>query len=101
MAGPRVVGGTNVVVAGLRSRRGVAFRLLAEIGKGRFEIALSVPLGLEYEDVLLRPQAGNVGRADVRAVLGYFGQVAPPQPTLFLWPSLLYDPKAEIFLYVS
>ena len=51
---PRVVVDTNVVVAGLRSKRGASFRLLSDVGKGRFEIALSVPLVLEYEDALLR-----------------------------------------------
>jgi len=43
MRAPRVVLDTNVVVAGLRSRQGTAFRLLTEVGKGKFGIALSVP----------------------------------------------------------
>jgi len=64
-----VVVDANVVVAGLRSRRGVAFRLLSEVGKGRFEIALSVPLVLEYEDALLRPHVGNLGQAAVGPLL--------------------------------
>ena len=70
---PRIVIDTSVLVAGLRSRKGTAFRLLREIGKTRFEIALSVPLVLEYEDVLLR-QAEDMAlsAADIDAFLNYF-----------------------------
>ena len=48
---PHIVIDTNVMVAGLRSRRGSAFRLLTLVGTGRFDIHLSVPLVLEYEEV--------------------------------------------------
>lgn len=51
---PQIVIDTNVIVAGLRSRRGSAFKVLTLIGTGQFDIHLSVPLVLEYTDVLLR-----------------------------------------------
>ena len=51
---PHIVIDTNVMVAGLRSRRGSAFRLLTLVGTGRFDMHLSVPFVLEYEEVLLR-----------------------------------------------
>ena len=51
---PQVVIDTNVIVAGLRSRRGSAFQLITLMGTGQFDIHLSVPLVLEYTDVLLR-----------------------------------------------
>jgi predicted nucleic acid-binding protein len=103
MAGaPRVVLDTNVVVAGLRSRRGASFRLLAEVGKGKFDIALSVPLVLEYEDTLLRhgPVTG-LSRADVDAVLGYFCSVGHLQSIFFLWRPLLPDPKDDLVLELA
>mgnify|MGYP000367823680 CR=1 FL=1 len=46
MSLPQVVIDTNVIVAGLRSRRGSAFQLLSLIGTGQFDIHLSVPLVL-------------------------------------------------------
>ncbi|MEL6223062.1 MAG: PIN domain-containing protein [Cyanobacteria bacterium J06627_8] len=52
MSVPQIVIDTNVIVAGLRSRNGSAFRLLSLVGHDRFQIHLSVPLVLEYEDVL-------------------------------------------------
>src|SRR5947209_5957695 len=57
MEPPKIVMDTNVLVAGLRSRRGASFRLLQLLGTGRFEIAISVALVLEYEDVLMRDVA--------------------------------------------
>ncbi len=47
-----VVIDTNVLVTGFRSRRGASFRLLTLLRSGAFEIAVSVPLVLEYEAVL-------------------------------------------------
>ena len=46
---------TNVLVAGLRSRRGASYRLLHHFGAGSFRAHISVALALEYEDVLKRP----------------------------------------------
>lgn len=101
MSVPRVVIDTNVLVAGLRSRRGVAFGLLSEIGRGRFEIALSVPLVLEYEDALLRPEVTSLRRADVDAVSDYFCSVAHLQKIFYLWRPLLRDPKDDMVLELA
>ena len=51
---PLVVLDTNVLVSALRSRKGAAFRLVSLVGMGHFDVAVSVPLVLEYEDALLR-----------------------------------------------
>jgi predicted nucleic acid-binding protein len=99
---PRVIVDRSVLVAGLRSRRGAAFRLLSEVGKTHFEIALSVPLVLEYEDVLLR-HAEDVGLAadDIDALLDYFCRVGHLQRIFFLWRPLLPDPKDDLVLEVA
>jgi putative PIN family toxin of toxin-antitoxin system len=99
---PRVVLDTNVLVAGLRSRRGASFQLLSEVGRGRFEIALSVPLVLEYEDALLRHAVvTGLSRADVDAVLDYLCSVAHLQRIFFLWRPLLPDPKDDLVLELA
>ena len=54
MACPQIVVDTNVVIATLRSQRGASFQLLSLVGSGAFGINVSVPLVLEYEDVLYR-----------------------------------------------
>ena len=62
---------TNVLVAGLRSRRGYAFKLLSLVGQGMFDIHLSVPLVLEYEAVLNREMPTMIPRNVVDAVIDY------------------------------
>jgi hypothetical protein len=65
------------LVSGLRSDRGYAFRLLQLVGAGKFDIHLSVPLVLEYEDVLYRdPPLVSVPHAVIDAVLDYHCAVA-------------------------
>jgi len=49
-----VVIDTNVIIAAMRSRRGASALLLSMLADGRFEAHLSIPLALEYEDVLMR-----------------------------------------------
>jgi putative PIN family toxin of toxin-antitoxin system len=100
--GPRVVVDTNVVVAGLRSRRGAAFRLLSEIGRGRFEIALSVPLVFEYEDALLRhTHVTKLEPEDIDRILDYLCSVAHLQQIFYLWRPLLPDPKDDLLLELA
>lgn len=93
---------TSVLVAGLRSRRGASFRLLSEIGRGRFELVVSVPLVLEYEDVLAR-QAEALGLDPVGrdAVLDFVCRESSHQEVFFLWRPLLPDPGDDMVLEVA
>jgi predicted nucleic acid-binding protein len=90
-----VVLDTNVLVSALRSRRGASFALLEVVGTGLFELALSVPLFLEYEDATSRSGLA-LSAADVRAVLDYLCSVAHHQPIYFLWRPFLPDPKDDM-----
>ncbi len=49
---------TNVLVAALRSSSGASHEILLIADKGDFEVALSVPLLAEYDDVCHRPECG-------------------------------------------
>jgi predicted nucleic acid-binding protein len=91
---PRIVPDTNAPVAGLRSRRGASFRLLQLLGTGRFEVAISVPLILEYEDVLMR-HVRMVGfdETEIAAVIDYLCAVGQRQRIFYLWRPVLRDPK--------
>ena len=96
---PRIVLDTNVLVAALRSNRGASFRLVSELGSGRFEVCVSVPLVLEYEAVLVR-QARSLGltRRDISDVLDYVCSVARRQAIFFLWRPRLRDPGDDMVL---
>jgi predicted nucleic acid-binding protein len=99
---PEVVLDTNVLVAGLRSRRGAAYRVLDLVGTGRFRINVSVPLVLEYEDVLLRPEIGiPLSRSEVENVIDYHCAVARHHEIFFLWRPFLKDPHDDLVLELA
>jgi predicted nucleic acid-binding protein len=75
---------------------------LRRVGTAGFEIAVSVPLVLEYEDALLR-QAGtsNLTPGDVRDLVDYLCSVARQQDIFFLWRPLLRDPNDDMVAEVA
>ena len=102
MITPQIVIDTNVLVAGLRSKRGTAFRLLSLVGTGLFGIHLSVPLVLEYEEVLLRELPNlSVSRAAVEHIIDYHCAVATPHEIYFLWRPFLRDQDDDMVLELA
>lgn len=91
-----VVLDTSVLVAGWRSRRGASFALLEHLRDGSFEVALSVPLVLEYEAVLLRHLTAGRRKADVEALVDYLCFVGQKQSIYFLWRPLLRDANDDM-----
>lgn len=97
-----VVLDTCVLVSGLRSRRGASFRILSWIGQGAFELAVSVPLVIEYEDVLSRQASSlHLNAKDGGHLLDYICSVARQQSIFFLWRPLLTDPKDDMVAEVA
>ena len=68
----------------------------------RFEVALSVPLALEYEAVLLR-HARELGlsRDEADGLGDYLCDVGYRQPIHFLWRPALTDPRDEFILELA
>lgn len=98
----RVVLDSSVLVAALRSRRGASFRLLELLADSRFEVAVSVPLVLEYEGVLIR-HATELGitAEDATTVVDYLCRVGHRQEIHFLWRPSLTDPHDEFILELA
>jgi putative PIN family toxin of toxin-antitoxin system len=95
----QIVLDTNVLYAGLRSRRGASFKILEHLETGQFEINLSVPLVLEYEDVLLRKESSlNFTPDEIGKLLDYLCQIANLHEVHFLWRPILNDPKDDMIL---
>jgi putative PIN family toxin of toxin-antitoxin system len=99
MATVRVVLDTNVLVSAFRSREGVAFRLVSLLREEQFEICVSVPLVLEYEDVLHR--ATDLGEEEILSVIRYLCSVAYRQKIFYLWRPNLPDPKDDMVLELA
>lgn len=99
---PKIVIDTNVLVAALRSRSGASFKLLSLVNKDRFDIHLSVPLVVEYEDVLMRQLPHLVLTSDeVVKLLNYLCTIANRHRIFFLWRPFLKDPKDEMVLELA
>ena len=96
-----VVLDTSVLVAAWRSRSGASFALLEELRDESFRIALSVPLVIEYESVLLRHTAPPRRRADVAALINYLCLIGVRQQVFFLWRPLLRDPNDDMVAEVA
>ena len=98
----RIVIDTNVLVSALRSSRGASHRLLMRVGGPDFEIALSVPLVLEYEDAVKRmPEVTGLSEGDVDDVIDYLCSVAHLQEIHFLWRPVLRDSRDDHVLELA
>jgi putative PIN family toxin of toxin-antitoxin system len=95
---PQVVLDTNVIIAAQRSNRGASAKLMSLIGTDLFEIHLSVPLVLEYEEVLLRQRVSlGLTPEDVTDLVDALCALAHHK-IYFLWRPYLRDAKDELIL---
>ncbi len=102
MQPPQIVLDTNVLVSGLRSARGASYLLLSLIGSEEFEVNLSVPLVMEYEEVLMRERSAlGLTRSDIADFLDYICQMSNLHEVYFLWRPYLRDPKDEMVLELA
>jgi putative PIN family toxin of toxin-antitoxin system len=101
MSQPNIVIDTNVLIAALRSAEGSANRLVMLIGQGQFDISLSVPLLLEYEEVCKRQRSQlSWSVEDVDDLLTFLCGVARPTAIHYKWP-LLPDPDDDMVLELA
>ena len=97
-----VVLDTNVLVAGLRSRRGSSARVLELIGRGEIAVSVSVPVVLEYEAVLKRPGIVPAYSADaIDELVDGLCALATHRALFFLWRPQLSDPADEAILELA
>jgi putative PIN family toxin of toxin-antitoxin system len=92
---------TDVLVAALRSERGASRQLLLAALNQQFELLLSVPLILEYEAVLTRPQhlaTCGLSMSEVEHLLDDLVAVARPVRLAFRWRPALTDPDDDMVL---
>jgi putative PIN family toxin of toxin-antitoxin system len=98
----QIVIDTNVFVSALRSRRGASFLLLTMIDKGQFEVNISVPLIVEFEDAAKRTAKELVlTNNDIDDILDYMCKVANKRKIHFLWRPVLKDPRDDHVLELA
>jgi putative PIN family toxin of toxin-antitoxin system len=102
MAVQQIVLDTNIIYSALRSIRGASYRLLSLLDSPKFEINLSVPLVIEYEDVLLRKiHTLNFNESQIDQFLDYLCLVGNWHEVYFLWRPILKDPEDDMILELA
>jgi putative PIN family toxin of toxin-antitoxin system len=97
----RIVADTNVVVAALRSPEGASAAVMRLLPRGGIVLLATVPLFLEYEEVLLRPEqlkASGLSPRDVGIVLDVLAKHIEPVEPFYLWRPLLKDADDDMVL---
>ena len=98
----QIVLDTNVLISALRSDEGASFKLFSLLGDSRFDINISVPLVLEYEEIAQR-QAEELGLTtqDIDDALDYICTVARQRLIFFLWRPYLKDAEDDHILELA
>jgi putative PIN family toxin of toxin-antitoxin system len=97
----RVVIDTCVIVAGLRGKRGASRRWIEKALRREITTLISVPLVLQYEEVLLRPEITKLcgvcvdEMIDLVDTLCFVGEAVD---LTYGWRPLLRDPGDEMVL---
>jgi putative PIN family toxin of toxin-antitoxin system len=97
----RLVLDTDVVVAAFRSGEGASRQLLLAALDRKVLMLVSIPLMLEYEAVLKRPEhldVIGVSSEEIDVVLDALASVIEPVKLQFLWRPRLKDPSDEMVL---
>lgn len=94
---------TNEFYAGLRSQLGASHRLLRGIGHNTaFQIHLSVPLVLEYEEIARRhARTLGLNYQDIDDILDYLCSVAGLHEVFYMWRPFLPDPDDDMLLELA
>lgn len=98
----KIVIDTNVPFAALKSQRGASYKLISLLPSERFSIAISVPLIIEYEDVLKRGQLPrSITEKDIIDLIDFFCSIGEQQKIFYLWRPFLSDPSDDLILEVA
>ena len=94
---------TNVIVSALRSDMGASYSLISKLPSKKFQTALSVPLYIEYQDVLTRKShlTGASTQEEILSFLRYFCKISSHQKIFYLWRPWLKDPKDDMVLELA
>lgn len=99
----RFVLDTNILVSAFRSTHGASFALVSALPIAGWQLVLSVPVYLEYQDVLLRSGLlpPSFSRADITEFCRFLASISHAQDIHFKWPAFLPDPKDDMVLELA
>ena len=97
----RIVVDTNVFYQSLRDRGGASHYILQLLRRRELDLAVSVPVFLEYRDVLSRPktfQDLNLSVQETEAFFQFIAYIAKPTQVHFLMRPHLRDESDNMFV---
>ena len=99
---PQIVIDTNILVASLRSQYGASYKLIKLLGGGKYEINLSIPLALEYEEVKKR-LVGEIPLTiqEIDDILDYISSIANWQKIFYLWRPFSNDAEDDMIIELA
>lgn len=98
----RVVLDTNVVLSAFKSKNGAPYELLRRLAEDQFEIAISVPLIMEYEEILKAKLDESIfSTDDIDTIINYFCKIGVTAEIFYLWRPCLKDPEDDHILELA
>ncbi|HQT65519.1 MAG: putative toxin-antitoxin system toxin component, PIN family [Acidocella sp. 21-58-7] len=97
----RAVIDTNILISARRSLASASNAVIRAVDTGAFCMLASVPLFMEYEAVLTRPEhllAFGLSGAEVTGLLDYLAGLIEPVKLHYLWRPQLIDVADEMVL---
>lgn len=99
-----IVVDTNVLYQALRDQGGASHYILQLLRQRTFKLAVSVPVFLEYRDVLLRPKTLHdlkFTSDEIETVLRFIAYIAKPTQIHFLMRPYLRDENDNMFVELA
>ena len=98
----KIILDTNILFTALRSSRGASFKLLSLIPSQLFSLSVSVPLVVEYEDVLKRSKnLEYLKNRDIDEFIDFIVSVAEHKKIHYLWHPFLKDPCDDMLVELA
>lgn len=98
----KIILDTNILFTALRSDLGASFKLISLIPSDLFKISVSVPLVVEYEDVLKRSKnLKHLHDKDIDDFIDFIILVAEQTKIHFLWRPFLKDPNDDMLVELA
>ena len=95
----KIVIDTNVLIAATRSTEGVSFRFMEIVLRGRFEVQISTPLLLEYEEILERKT--TLPLIQIERLLSRIHDISVCHDIYYLFRGILPDDDDAMVLEVA
>ncbi|MBW4513377.1 MAG: putative toxin-antitoxin system toxin component, PIN family [Scytonematopsis contorta HA4267-MV1] len=90
---------TNVLLAGLRSSRGASYKLLTVLNDKRWQLNISTPLILEYEEILKREKYQlTLSNDEIDNVIDAICAIANQCNIFYLWRPVAKDPDDDFLI---